>query len=315
MNQKLSLNFHHLQHFLAIADHGSLRAAAQRLGLSQPALSKSLRALESALGAPLIQRNPRGTSLTPVGELFLSRARLIENEIIRTTHEIQALSGSHVNHVTIGASAIPSILIVPKAVARFRQQHPGVELDLIGGMPSLLLPRLIDGSLDFIVGPRSTEPIPDSVETTPLMKLRVNIVVRKGHPLECLKSLSDFAQAQWVVSSNSSYAREKIQSILRGRSLSNPMPYIRVDSLFALLSFIKNTDFIGIVPYIENSTDLYGRDISVLKIDEMDMFEEYQLFFRRNYVKSQLSMHLIASLQAEAQLYSQVEAHTDRSPT
>lgn len=313
MNQKLSLNFHHLQHFLAIADHGSLRAAAQRLGLSQPAVSKSLRALESALGASLIQRNPRGASLTPVGELFLSRARLIENEIIRTTHEIQAMSGSHASRVAIGASAIPSILIIPKAVARFRQQHPGVGLDLIGGMPSLLLPRLIDGSLDFVVGPRPTEAIPESIESTPLMRLRVSIVVRKGHPLECLKSLADFSEAQWVVSSNSSYAKEKIQSIFRGRNLGNPMPYIRVDSLFALLSFIKNTDFVGIVPYIENSADLYGRDISVLKIEEMDLFEEYQLFSRKNYVKSQLSTQLIASLHSEARLYSQPETHADRS--
>ena len=75
MNSKLSLNFNHLQHFLAIADQGSLRAAAVALGLSQPAVSKSLRALESALGAPLIARNARGATLTAYGDLLYSRAR------------------------------------------------------------------------------------------------------------------------------------------------------------------------------------------------------------------------------------------------
>lgn len=315
MNQKLSLNFHQIQHFLAISDHGSLRAAAQHLGLSQPAISKSLRCLESALGAPLIHRNPRGATLTTAGELFLSRARLIDNEIVRTTSDIQALCGSKAGHVRIGASAIPSILIIPKAVARFRARHPDVGLDLVGGMPRFLLPRLCDGSLDFVVGPRPTDSIPDSIRATHLMRLKVNILVRKGHPLEHATSLEAFSQAQWVVSSNSSYAKERIQSLFLDRNRGKPMPYIRVDSLFALLSFIKNTDFVGIVPSIENSEDLYGRELAVLKIEEMDLFEEYQLFSRRNYTRSARTSDLIAFMHGEARLYAQAEAQSaSKSP-
>lgn len=304
MNSKLSLTFHQLQHFLAIAEHGSLRAASQRLGLSQPAVSKSLRALESVLGTSLIHRTPRGVSLTPAGELFLARARLIDNEIHRTTEEIQSLAGGG-GQVVIGASAIPSILLLPKAVAGFSRQHPGVSLDIIGGMPGLLLSKLMDGALDFVVGPKPRNAIPESIRSSLLLRLDVNLVVRKGHPLAHARRLEEFADAQWVISSNSSYAKAALSSFFDKGAKTNAPPYIRVDSLFALLSFIRSTDLVGLVPGIDESMSLYGHDISVLKIEGIDMQEEYQLFTRRNHEPSQVSAGLIAAIYKEARLYSQ----------
>src|ERR1700746_3466935 len=140
MNSKLSLNFNHLQHFLAIADQGSLRAAATVLGLSQPAVSKSLRALEAALGAPLISRNARGSALTPSGELLYARARLIGNELERVTEEIQQLAGHSEGQVRLRRPGPPPLLLIPQAVERFRARYKNARLDLIGGMPSVLLP-------------------------------------------------------------------------------------------------------------------------------------------------------------------------------
>lgn len=304
MKKKLSPSLPQIRHFLAIADCGSLRAAAEQLGISQPALSKSLRSLEQTLGSTLVSRDARGSSLTVAGEIFVARARLIENEVLRATHEIQALSGAHAAHLRIGVSAIPSILIVPQAVAKFTREHPNIGLELVGGMPSVLLPRLVDGSLDFLVGPNPTVSAPDLIDSYLLMQLRVNIIVRKGHPLEHAQSLRDFANAQWVVSSNSSYAQEKIQTLLHERQANGQVPYIRVDSLFAVLSFIKKTDFIGIVPSIEPPAALYGNDVSVLNIKEMDMFEEYRLFYRKNHVHSRYSAHLIEGMQKAATQYA-----------
>src|SRR5690606_23920297 len=162
--------------------------------------------------------------------------------------------------------------------------------------------------LDFVVGPRPTESIPDSIRATRLMGMRVNILVRKGHPLEHATSLGEFSQAQWVVSANSSYAKEKIQSLCAKLPRGKPMPYTRVDSLFALLSFIRDTNFVGIVPSIENSEDLYGRELTVLKIEELDLFEEYQLFSRKNYTRPAHISDLIAIIHGEARLYAQASA-------
>jgi LysR family transcriptional regulator of abg operon len=301
MHPKLSLNFNHLQHFLAIADHGSLRAAANVLGLSQPAVSKSLRSLEGNLGAPLIQRNARGSTLTPFGELLYSRARLIGNEMERVVDDIHQLAGVGQGKVTLGASAIPSLLLIPAAVARFNRDHQDIGLDLVGGMPSVLLPRLCDGSLDFVVGPRPTVQIPEQIEAVPLFTTPSCIVVQKGHPLERAKSIREFNEAEWVLSSGAAHAESALHTIFSKYDLLKAKIVIRVESLFAAYSFVATTRYVGLMPRHSTRDSLIFHNISFVEVPELKITESYVLFKRRDAPQSSAAKMLIAEIKAQAQ--------------
>jgi DNA-binding transcriptional LysR family regulator len=299
MNPKLSLNFHHLQHFLAIADQGSLRAAATALGLSQPAVSKSLRALESALGAPLIARNARGATLTAYGDLLYSRARLIGNELERVTDEIQQLAGHRQGHVSLGASAIPSLLLIPEAIARFRARHKGVRLDLLGGMPSVLLPRLLDGSLDFIVGPRPAQALPDQIATEPLIHFPSALVVRRGHALERAHSIKDFIDAEWVLSSAAAHAESALQRVFARAGLPGAKIAVHVESLWAAVSFVSKTEYVGLFPRYPGPDFMFDR-ISYVDVPELEIIDSYEVFVRREVPLSTAATHLVADIKLQA---------------
>jgi DNA-binding transcriptional LysR family regulator len=304
MHSKLSVNFHHLQHFLAIADQGSLRAAAAVLGLSQPAVSKSLRALEAALGAPLISRNARGSALTPYGELLYSRARLIGNELERVTEEIQQLAGHSEGQVTLGASAMPSLLLVPQAVERFRARHKNARLDLIGGMPSVLLPRLLDGSLDFVIGPRPAQAVSDQLASEWLLRIPSAIVVRRGHPLERARSIKEFSDAEWVLSSSAAHAESALHATFAKSALPAAKIVVRVESLLAAYSFVAKTAYVGLLPRYSSSDNLLFDRISYVDVAELDIGDSYEVFVRRGAPLSAAAAALIAELKLEARRLS-----------
>jgi len=300
MHSKLSLNFHHLQHFLAIADQGSLRAAADALGLSQPAVSKSLRALETALGAPLITRNARGSTLTPYGDLLYARARLIGNELERVTDEIQQLAGNKEGHVALGASAMPSLLLVPEAVTRFRARQKNVRLDLVGGMPSVLLPRLLDGSLDFVIGPRPAQRISDQIEAEPLMQIQSGIVVRRGHPLEGARSIKDFIDAEWVLSSSAAHAESALHATFARSGLPAATVVLRVESLFACYSFVSKTQYVGLLPKPSLGHNLLFDKVSYVDVSELALVDAYEVFCRRGAPLSAAAANLVSDIKFQA---------------
>lgn len=120
----------HIQILVAIADHGSLRAAAKYLNKSQPALTQSLRQAESELGVSLFLRTSRGVELTDVGERVLVRARTITSEIARLDEEVAQLRGEQVGAVTVCLSPLAAMRIMPRALTLFRKTHPKIEVRL-----------------------------------------------------------------------------------------------------------------------------------------------------------------------------------------
>jgi LysR family transcriptional regulator of abg operon len=137
----------------AIAERGSLRAAARHLGVAQPAFSRSLAELERELGAPLFERRAKGMVPTPLGQAFVRRAAAILNDVQRARDEFEQLRGNAVGAVTIGLSIAAHLRFLPKALQPFRKQHPKVRLYVIEGFYPTLAPGLQDGGVDFYIGP------------------------------------------------------------------------------------------------------------------------------------------------------------------
>ena len=294
------MNLNHLQHFLAVAENGSVRAAADALGLSQPAVSKSVRTLEAALGVPLIQRGTRGSTLTAFGNALYSRARLIGNEMERLTEEMHQLAGAADGHVALGTSATVSLALLPSALPAFRTANPRVRVDMVGGLPSILLPQLADGSLDLVAGPRPVQPMPPQIASWKLYERESVIAVRRGHALERARALKNFVNAEWVLNTCAGSAESALQAAFVASGLPPLKITLHANSLYAAYTMIARADYVGVLPREVVEQGLTHDVLTAVDVPEFGSINSIELFYRRNAPLSAAATEFAAVLRREA---------------
>jgi len=125
------MNSRQLHVFVQIAEVGNLRRAAARLHIAQPALSRYVRSLEDELGVKLLERHPRGVSVTPAGARLLERGRQILNDIEEARAEIMATGDRLCGRVAIGTSTTVSRLLFARLIDRSRRELPDITLELV----------------------------------------------------------------------------------------------------------------------------------------------------------------------------------------
>ncbi|WP_394560420.1 LysR family transcriptional regulator [Aquipseudomonas alcaligenes] len=140
-----------LRHFAALADHGHFARAAEAVHLSQPALSRSIQALESSLGCNLVDRHSRGISLTAHGELVLEHARRLLAGSQALSNAVSQLGNLGSGEVRLGAGPYPAARLVPQAMGAFAERFPRVRLQLTIDSWQQLRTRLLDNQIELFV--------------------------------------------------------------------------------------------------------------------------------------------------------------------
>jgi DNA-binding transcriptional LysR family regulator len=123
------IEFQHLVYFVAVAEEGSIRAAAHRLHLTQPPLSRHMRALENRLGVQLFTRTPRGVLLTPAGEVLLVEAR---DTLSRLGHSLERVQRAAlgVRRIRFGHAGTAGTDLIPGVIAALARQTPAIDVEL-----------------------------------------------------------------------------------------------------------------------------------------------------------------------------------------
>src|SRR5262245_16843246 len=133
-----------LRHFVALADHAHFARAAEAVNLSQPALSRSIQALESQLNCQLVDRNPRGITLTAHGRLVLEHARRLLAGSRALNNAVQQLANLETGELRLGCGPFPAARLIPQALARFSTDYPKVTVLLTIENWKVLHQRLLD---------------------------------------------------------------------------------------------------------------------------------------------------------------------------
>jgi DNA-binding transcriptional LysR family regulator len=238
----------------AIAERGSLRGAARELGLTQPALTRSVYELEHELGVALFERRRRGMTLTPAGEAFVRRANLILGDVRRAREEVQQMSGSAGGTVVAGLSFAAHVALLPHSLRRFRKRYPQVFLRLIEGFFPTLEAGLKDGGVDFYAGPRPESAVSDGLTVETLFNHDMSIVCRAGHPLlQVLKSktaisLADLAASEWVTAGTTHLADDELSAVFEKHGLPQRKVVAQTQSAISLLMTLISSDMLAMVP-------------------------------------------------------------------
>jgi DNA-binding transcriptional LysR family regulator len=140
-----------LRHFVLVAQHRTFTAAARHAHITQPALTASIQRLEGQMGARVFDRGPAVATLTAAGEALLPRARAALAAVEEGRRAVAEVMGLTTGAVRLGAGATVCTYYLPRTLARFRSQHPGVQIRLREGVPEDLLDALEDGELDLVI--------------------------------------------------------------------------------------------------------------------------------------------------------------------
>jgi DNA-binding transcriptional LysR family regulator len=189
-----------IEYFAVVAEHRHLGRAAEALDLTQPALSKSLRRLEQAMGAKLVKRTPKGVELTAEGAALMSHVRQLRLSLADVAREISDVSAGRAGQLRLGAA--PGFVddIVLCACSAVVKDAPHVTLTVTVAANDVLLPSLRNGELDLIVSGIPALPFGDLVQEH-LFDDEIVAIASADHRLahQGQVTLADVAQERWAV--------------------------------------------------------------------------------------------------------------------
>ena len=176
----------HLRHLLAVAEHGHFSRAAASLHLTQPALSRSIQALESAVGAPVLERNRGAIEPTEIGRLLLRHARWQDSAARDLERDLRLTKGLDLGELRIGVGPFGGSALIGPVVGRLNRLHPRLHVQLLVGPWQELPARARARDVDLVVAELSEIQTLEDFEFQALSVHPSIVVCRAGHPLATL---------------------------------------------------------------------------------------------------------------------------------
>jgi LysR family transcriptional regulator for metE and metH len=182
------IDLRHLRSLIALAETGTVSAAAQRVHLTQSALSHQLRAIERHFGTPVVRRKGQGVVLTPAGERLAALARTVANEIRNAERDVAKLTRGESGTLRIALECHTCFDWLMPVMDRFRQHWPQVELDLVSGFHPDPAALLLEDRADLVIGsePRARR----GLVHRPMFRFEILGILPTSHPLRARRYLT-----------------------------------------------------------------------------------------------------------------------------
>ncbi|WP_066710615.1 LysR substrate-binding domain-containing protein [Curvibacter delicatus] len=228
------LRLRHLELLVVLAESGTMRVAASRLHLSQPAISKMLMEVEEGLGVRLFERSRQGVQPTGAGAAAVHRARVVMGELSHVCEEVEAIRNGASAVLRVGTFSVTSV--IPAAVVQLRKRLPGVAVHLHDGRVRELIQRLLEGELDCVFGALTSEILTSdllaSLQSEVLLQDRLCVLAAPSNPLLRRRSLRwvDLREAPWVAPPRQTLVRQAFMTAFLDAGSTPPEPVIETMS-------------------------------------------------------------------------------------
>ncbi|WP_162234212.1 LysR family transcriptional regulator [Novosphingobium sp. Leaf2] len=295
-----------LRHLVAVVDAGSFAKAAQTISISQPAISKSIKALEDAVGNRLFERGRAGARPTPHCELLVAHARAILAEYGLAAAELHALSKADTQQLAIGASLSLAQSVLPRAISRFRQRWPEATVSVDVGFSAPLLDGLLAGDLDLVLSaPEDGVKIDDRLQQTFLLEERDALVVGAAHPLLRHDSvtIAQLLEYPWIVPRRSGRL-DRIHAVFAAHRLPPPAYVLRSESADLARGLLQEEPFICLMGEGVLRADLASGTVAALPALGFEQRRAAFLFMRRSTRPLTAARNLAAVLHDVAKAFN-----------
>ncbi|MEH6564880.1 MAG: LysR family transcriptional regulator [Halopseudomonas sp.] len=268
MSEQHPLDLKSLRHFAALVEHQGFIRAGEAIGLSQPALSRSIQTLEHRLGCALIVRGGKGVELTPQGQLVLEHATRLLAGSTALKNALRQFNDLEDGELLIGAGPFPAADLLPRVLGQFNKLYPGVRVRLDIQHWSALRGQLLAEELElFVADIRELQGDP-LLQVQPLQQEPSLLFCRPGHPLCGQRGLTPPQLAAYPLASFRLPA--SIKEILQ-RTLPRPEPMISLecDNLDVLKRLVMQCDALSIASRSTLEEELARGELALLDWPEL----------------------------------------------
>lgn len=296
------LTIRHLRMVVAIVEEGNLVRAAERLHMTQSAVTKALQETEALTGARLFNRTNRGVVATAYGDALAYHARLIIAQLAHAEEHLADLRDGAGGRVAIGTLLSASAELLPTAIARLRKERPKLVVKLIEATDDVLLPALRAGEVDLVVGRLSELRDRLNVTQEVLMDDLACVVVRRGHPLTLRRSLglADLIGWDWILPPSQTSLRRLIDISFREEGLEPPAHAVESVSLLTNRALLTDADYLGVLPASVARREVLGGALVVLPITLQATASPIGITLRSNTRLSPAAQVLVETLRHTA---------------
>ncbi len=279
-----------LRQFVQLADTLHFGRASAASHVSSSALSRSIRQLETELGAVLFDRNNRSVTLTRQGETFLAWARDVLSGLDVVRHTLQEQSGALQGEVSLYCSVTASYSFLFELLGKLRRDHPRIELKLHTGDPEHAIARVLAGSEDIAIGARP-DVLPAGLAFKPITRSRLVFIAPADHPRRQELSRRRPQRQLWstvpMILPESGLARQRVDRWFRDLGIV-PRIYAQVAGNEAIVSMVSLGFGVGVVPQIVLDNSPLAGEVAVLDVRPALAAYEVGLFTLEKKLRSPL---------------------------
>lgn len=244
----MQIELRQLRQFLAVAELRSFTAAAARLNMTQPALTRAVQQLEDRYGVRLIERGAKTFELTRFGRVLAERARLVEKEIAHIDSEMIALKSGVAGVLNVGTGP-SSIGYLPDTLVAFQRLHPHVRVRVRVDSMDESLSGLLAGDLDLICTALEF-PRHRSLVCERLFDIRNVVIARRDHPLADRAALDarDLLSCAWAGFTNDELAQARLGAYFAASDLELPRFAVETNNLETVFAVLAQSDYLASIP-------------------------------------------------------------------
>lgn len=260
-----------IEYFAIVAEQKHIGRAAEILGLSQPALSKSLKRLEQALQVKLVQRTPKGIELTPEGSALLRRAQDLRLAFQGVIREIADVNKGHVGYLRIGVGAAISELFLSAAFTELLANSPRTRLKVIVSDNDIMIPALRGGEMDVVINYVPYE-IPEGIVYEPLYDDIQVVCASVKHRLAGKSNLTldDLEQEHWALNEPTVEANLWLQGRFQNKGRRPPKTAFESRSAGLRLRAVASTELLAFVSRgAIRAAEAAGLQVAPLAIEDL----------------------------------------------
>lgn len=246
------LRLRHLRLLQRIQHTGSLRKAAEAIGVSQPAASLLLREVEAVFEATLVVRMAKGCRLTDAGADALDRLAIALAAVDRAIDATRERHGAPA--LRVGSVQLAGATILPATLARLERLKEDVRIDIREGRANELLRELLAGNLDCVIGwvDRATlDPLPlDRLRLRLLWQGRMEVVAATDHPLARKRAvaLAELQDQRWIVAHEGTRMHAAFVQLFAQSGVNAPLPAVTCSAVHTALALVARTRLLAMAP-------------------------------------------------------------------
>jgi DNA-binding transcriptional LysR family regulator len=281
------LKLSHLRLVAELKATGNLTAAAERLGMTQPAASRMLARVEELIGHPVHERVGRALCLTPAGEALARRAERVVLELVDASRDVSEAAEGATGNIRVGSVTGPALSHLLPAVRQMRQRSPEVSVEVVVATSDVLCEQVLGGRIDFALG-RVPAALHAQFESRIIGDEPLGLVVRRGHPLLRRReiAIADLLALDWVMSEDETLLARTVNRWLANTGHPPPRRWVSTSSFLFTLALLKESDAVAPLarPVIRDFTTGRGMPFVPVPFDMGVAVEAYGLFRRTGSV-------------------------------